>query len=292
MFTSKFPLLEAYMNEVSLLDLAVAIKKAGAYPSLFLKGSVEDKRATLEQYHQSQGDCNLVTAIGYNQIADPNLIRLFNEYKVSHAEIFRQEKEDGRRVPFDEFFSKTNIILALKQLRKTTKLLFRIYEPLDNPHELVDGICIKGEESAGNKGTLPTKEFFLKQKKLTPHHPIIVYGGISTPEQVKWYIDNGASALGIGSMFACCTESPVSDKTKMKIISSSSKDLKISQMYQNFLQMSESLEKEKNWNRSDQLQKGVHGDGQTGFIYMGTSIDKIHSVQPVQKVVDHLTSLL
>ena len=286
-FNSRLPIVEAYMNQVSTLDMALTISNTGAFPSLLLDGNYKDIDNTFKKYKEIKGNCDFVTALGYYSITDENMIKIINENNVSHVELFRQLK-DGYRLTLDEFFS-DSIINAIKKIKRTTKILIRIYQPTPL-YDLVDAYCLKGQESGGSTGALTVKELFDEQIKLTPSLNLIPYGGIGSPEQVKYYISKGASAVGIGSLFACCEESPVSEGTKKKIISASSKDLKKSSLNQNFLQMSDTLKNEDNWNRDKQLKEGVKGNGQQGFIYLGKSVDYINSIKTAKQIVDYLTS--
>ncbi|CAI5760188.1 unnamed protein product [Candida verbasci] len=82
----------------------------------------------------------------------------------------------------------------------------------------VDGIILQGNEAGGHRGNfldekdehLSTKDLFeqvIKEFKKSPTTFIIVSGGIYNSQQVKEYIDNGASGIQLGTVFLNTPES-------------------------------------------------------------------------------------
>jgi NAD(P)H-dependent flavin oxidoreductase YrpB (nitropropane dioxygenase family) len=139
-------------------------------------------------------------------------------------------------------------------------------------------------------------DLFDQQKKLTPNAVLIASGGISTPEQVSEFITKGATAVCIGTLLAASKESSLSAEAKNAIVNCKKEDIiKFNDTKQNTLILGNIDEIENDTsdkNRTNTLKKGIHGDGKSGHIYVGSGVDQITSIKTVKEIVEHLVSRL
>jgi hypothetical protein len=127
-------------------------------------------------------------------------------------------------------------------------------------------------------------------KAARPEVNIIPSGGISTSEQVNYYMAHGAMAVGIGTLFAASEESPVSLETKLKIVDSTSEDLKrIGKLNHQGL-LFKNIENDDN-NNNQSLRQGMNNPS-NGCIYAGAGIDSVTEILPVKEIVQRLVSNL
>jgi len=302
-FPCKFPIVEAWMYCSSSVELAVAVAEAGCYPSLSavtkdstvdesLDITVETQKA-LQQYKNITGNTNVVLTATQYMLWKKEYLNLFKKFSISHLEIL--PSADGDKIlSGKEFFDNSLNREAIKYLRNFTKIILRIYEPIDPKTALlVDAVAVKGQESAGRTGLWKVKDLFIKQKELTPNLPIIPYGGISSPDQVAWYMNNGAEAVGIGTLFAISIESPLSLAVKQKLVNTNQNDISLlTDTKQNCVVFSDSTDDNPDWNSTQELQKGIKGNGSEGLIYIGHGIANVNQILPVTDIVSYLCSKL
>lgn len=294
-FDCKYPIIEAVMNQGSTLDLAIAIHNAGAFPSLFLDTypliQYEKVQDQLNQFKYTTNSTNLVVPIDRYLLLDHKYVKLLHDFGPSHIEILPSDY-NGVASNGKEFLESPLVISALKLLRTKSKIILRIYEPIVREDaKNIDALTVKGKESAGKTGNWSVKELFLEQQQLTPEIPVIPYGGIGSPDQVKWYLSHGAVAVGVGTMFAASAESPLSTEVKKKMINATSKDLTcLNDTRQNCLVFGEI--DNKNWNRNFSLNLGVNGNGHNGHVYVGNAIDNIDRIRTANETVEFLCSTL
>lgn len=95
----------------------------------------------------------------------------------------------------------------------------KIIEQLD-----VDVICLQGKEAGGHRGSfleplqfIALDELFSLAKEVATK-PIVVAGGIATGEQVNTYLNAGASAVVLGTLFLATSESGASSAYKEAVL--------------------------------------------------------------------------
>jgi len=91
------------------------------------------------------------------------------------------------------------------------KVLFKVLNVNDQCYPF-DGFIIKGPDGAGRTAPGDGESldvYYNTLKTIAPDAAIIPSGGISTSQQVKYWIDKGVVAVGIGSLFAASKESPI-----------------------------------------------------------------------------------
>ena len=151
-----------------------------------------------------------------------------------------------------------------------------------------DVLILKGNEGAGRflEDSHSLKELFAYMTNAFPSLSIIPSGGIKTAEDVEYYIDKNACAVGIGSLFAYSAESCVSKNTKNVIVESSWNDItRVKNKNQNGIVFEEIASDDENNTMS--LKLGIKNP-KNGHVFVGKSIDKIDSIKPVEEIVDEL----
>jgi NAD(P)H-dependent flavin oxidoreductase YrpB (nitropropane dioxygenase family) len=301
LFNSRYPIVEAVMNQVSTPELAAAVDEAGAFPSLFIH---EYKNGALDidcvhdillEFQKLTGHTNVLTAISLNELKNEKLLRLINQFKISHVELWGLVDNRGQSINFNNVYNNSTIKNDIDLLKLTSKVLLRIVDPVVSSNlSWFDGVCIKGQESAGRTGSWKVKDLFVCQQKINSNISLIPYGGVGTPSQVAEYIKLGADSVAVGTLFAATNESPLSLAAKNKIVESSSANLICdSTTKQNLIPLTDSINRDSNdWNNTAELIKGVSGNGTHGLIYAGHSIDYVTKIRSVKETVEFLISEL
>ena len=287
-YPSRFPIVEASMNSCSDLDLAIAVQRAGAYPSLYLQQ--HDHRMLqdlLARFISITGGANVVLPIWPLMLTDADMLDVIIDHGVSHCDLFVAKDNVGEACLHD-----AEIIRSIEKLKTKSKITLRIYQPMAvDCIELIDGFYIKGQESAGRTGDWSVRDLFLAQKETYPDHAVIPMGGIGGPEHVKWYLRNGAAAVGVGTLFAVCCESSITPAVKQRMISATRQDITLlSDTRQNALVFNANSvnQPRDDWNRIQSLLAGVTGKGDQGHVYIGHSIDHVDRLRSAQETVDYL----
>jgi enoyl-[acyl-carrier protein] reductase II len=284
-FGYEHPIICSSMNGVSDINLALACAKAGIVPSLTMAPItwyLDKLPSYLERFRDELGHCNLILGViipvRYEELED-YILRLVEKYEISHCEFIFLTDPDKH----DSFVKKLHD-LRCKVLRKQV-VAFR-------ERNEYDALITCGNESAGYSDTLSTKKLFVIQRTVTPDVPVIASGGISTRAQIKEYLDLGALAVSIGTLFAMSEESTIALPTKKVMIEKTSRDL--SRMKLSGLQgiVRRDVEKDDDQDRpiDYRLKKGILGDLDDGVIFAGTGIDQINKILPVQEIVNRLVN--
>ena len=131
------------------------------------------------------------------------------------------------------------------------------------------------------------EEEIVKIKQEFPNIILIVSGGINTSADIKRMISLGADWVSIGTMFCTSVESSMSVEAKNKIINATYSDTqKLSTGARQSSLVFSSIE-EKDMNNTLGLYHGVR-TGTSGHVYVGTGIDMISKIEPVQDIVNRL----
>lgn len=285
---SRYPILSVPMNQVSDINLAVAVQKAGAYPSLSLFNyySYESNKYDLDLvdrdlnfFKQQTGSNGLLFSMGAkNLIFNKQLLEILVANEILDIELL--EDVNDQTIPY---------IQKIRQQLKSKN--FRIFLKETSPKLVmeVDALILKGPDGAGrsSEGRMPLRDLFLKMKKAFPNIPMIPSGGIGTSEDVKSYLEIGAAAVGIGTLFAASTESSISYETKLKMVKSTFKDIeKFENLDQNAL-IFKKIDHD-DFNHTLSLKLGIKNPDLGGHVFAGKSIDNINSIKPVKEIVEDL----
>ena len=284
----------AVMNQVSDLNLALAVHSAGAMPSLMVAGDnrVDRINIALSEFVKCTGRANIVLHLDYSDLVNVEIVKLIRQHRVSHVELFGALDASGMTTQqeFDHVMSSSLYQNGLKFVQSTAKIIIRVLTPSQATN--VNAYALKGSDSAGFGGKLSVSELFDQQQTLTPDMPLITYGGVGTAKQVADYIRRGAAGVAVGTLFAASKESCLADTTKQKMIMASAESLTKFSTSQQALILGDQHQAltDSTPNRQTSLEAGIAGQG--GLIYAGTAIDHVTHIRTAQEVVDYLTSEL
>lgn len=271
-FGYEHPILCAAMTSVSDVKLAIACAKAGIVPSLSTAPTnicVPRLDDDLKTFRDEMGHCRLVLGVaGPVEInLEDFVVHLVKKYKISHVEKIQM------------LHSKDFV----KKMHDLGCLVIQKLPALISEQSEYDAITLNGFESAGHGSELTLRNMFHAQKNKTKDR-LIPSGGIATKEQIDYYMENGALAVCIGTLFAASEESRIAKETKREIVERTSKDVK-------FLSYSKQrglIYKDENDYFGRGLGRAVEGDFQSGHIFVGTGIDHVKEILPVQEIVNRL----
>jgi len=295
-FNSKFPIVLAPMNKGINLDLALAVHRAGGFACLTsycyydnLKPRLNEFVLDLYKFVKLANSPDLLLAIDYIDLMNPTIQKTINELEISHLLCYADHELGS--------LTRTNVEQIGLSLLKSFpgKILHLLYD-LGHIPENCDAYLIKGSNGAGRPGESTTWEMFTRLKDMNLGKVIIPMGGIGTAAQVKEYIDAGAAAVAIGTLFAATSESALSIEAKQALVKASRLDL--TELEPHLKQKTLILDKEhltfdpKDPNNTAELEKGIQGNGSRGIIFAGDAVDHVEKILTVQEVMNNLTELL
>ena len=279
-FNSRYPIICTPMNLVSDAKLAVACNKAGIVPSLVGSSDLEEQ---LKEFRESCPKGDLVLAADLHMRLSKHLvylIALYRKYGVSHIQVLNNSNSNSNT-------------LKLLNSEVDIKIIYKSLRPMDLSKMLhCDAIDLKSPDAASRVRVTgqTTMERFLEQKAINPNLPIIVTGGISTSAEIKMYLDAGAEAVGLGTMFALSEESRINSDKKLEMIKKSFSDvMSIGKNRMNGIVFSKTPDTDDN--HSDGLKLG-RDTIDRGVIWAGKALNNITAIESVQTIVDRLTKEL
>ena len=275
LFNSRYPIICTPMNFVSDAKLAIACNRAGIVPSLVGSSNFEEQ---LKEFRDSCPSGDLILAAEPLRIQKHlmNHIKLYREYGVSHLQLL--ESPDA------------NILKSLNGM-SNIKIIYKALHPMDlsKMESYCDAIDLKSPDAASRVRATgqTTMERFLEQKSTNPNLPIIVTGGISTSAEIKMYLDAGAEAIGLGTMFALSEESRIHPDKKLEMIKKSFSDVtSIGVNRMNGIVFSETEDTDNNHSLGLKLGRDTKDQG---VIWAGKALNNITAIESVQTIVDRLT---
>jgi 2-keto-3-deoxy-6-phosphogluconate aldolase len=283
MLKSIYPIICAPMNSVYSYEMLETCVDCGITPGVFIDQIPQDDLCRFVKEYGGGLYVTLSTNRGNDTESQKYYIKqakLLKELGIQYVEITRRRDAN---TPYDPI---TNIIRFLKQDSDVTIISKGIILELN---EHVDAITIKGNEAAGHSGELSTSDMFGKIRSQYPEKKLIASGGIHCGEQVRDYVDRGAAAVSLGTMFACSTESPLSLETKHKLINATVQDLgKFNNTGQQGLIFSKVADDPYHIHS---LELGVQ-TGSSGHVYAGHAVDHITEILPIHEIVKKLIHFL
>ena len=302
----------AAMNGVSTLPLALACWEAGVFPSLMIPFRQEDFRTamrpedrrdainqTLLEFKKITGTCDVIVGLIYSELDDAKTMQLILDHQVSHVELFSVPDQTKQHNPMKDKYQKLYDLWFAQKLKTYGSIRFIERCRQLNSSNPGTAIGLHGSDGAGGTNTeLTTRDMFDQQKQSTPNAVLIPYGGVGTPEQVAYYVNAGAAAVAVGTLFAACQESPLSAETKKTMITASANSVvRMPDTKQNMLPLGafDDIVNSKSQsvaNRDSSLYAGIRGNGTVGHIYAGYGIQHVDRIHTVKETVEYLTSHL
>lgn len=282
---SKYPIVAMAMNQVSDVTLAKAVSNSGAIPSLSIFNYEKTGLAGLRNDLEEFGSTKIVISLGVAELANQKVLDLLLEYKVEFIELIPDTKGEFES-NLDQEHRKNTALDVLK--KNNVKIFIKCIGETDVDINAT-AIVLKGNDGAG-RGMFPTKPLFNYMRKKYPSLKIIVSGGIGNADDVKYYIDNGALAVGVGTLLAASKESKISIDTKLKMIEASASDLKefTSGAKQKSLIFKET---EDDYNHTKSLAAGIQSPN-TGHVFAGNAIDYVTEIKSVADIINALVAKL
>jgi NAD(P)H-dependent flavin oxidoreductase YrpB (nitropropane dioxygenase family) len=304
-FGCRYPIVAVAMNQVSDINLAIAVAQAGGFPSVSLfnyfvaKGVMgwDLARSEFQRFQDAVGNCNFILSLDttFIQSNAPKVIDLIREFKISHLEIITVEEH--RRDPV--VLAKINHWMTYLQ-SQDVKLILKVVSLFDDIENWcfwdsglshVDAFSIKGPKSAGRvmDTDLSLEQMIVWAQEHYPNIPIIAVGGVGNAHDVKQLLDLGVTAIGAGTLFAASQESPVSEVTKLKMIGAGNADLtklNTDNLKQNALRLGK-FDRPDTENNTMSLRAGIK-TGNQGHVFAGHGINSITEILPVNIIIERL----
>jgi len=281
-FNTKYPIICTPMNKVSDAKLALAAHTAGIIPSLIASFSaLSETVVELEKFNNGAGNfTDLILAVSPAQLS-PELIDVILTYNVTHLQLIDDIKTVAEELALSSL-KKKNIKIIVKRISTRSRGAEYLH--------LVDAIDIKGPEGASrvvNDG-VPLSSRLSQLQMLNPDLPIIVTGGISTSAEIRQYLDAGAVAVGLGTVFALSEESCINYEKKLAMIEKSFADVRnIGVSKQNAIIFTPIPDEDANHTRGLLIGRD---SSSKGLLFAGKAIDNISSIKSVATIVKELTA--
>lgn len=284
-FNSKHPIVAMPMNGVSTVDLAIAVNQAGAVPSLSIfnyydTGLVNLKQldSNLKRFVDATSSVEIILSMHWEHFMSPTIIELLVANNIKLVELFIRPLDHPLWLNLSKHIDNMKKVYEINVMFKTSGRI---------PTSQFDSIVLKGPQAAGRSfDSLVSLEERYDTMKEQVGSRIIPSGGIGSPEQVKYFMDREALAVGIGTMLAASEESCVSKETKQKIIESTSRDIKLIGPLKCRGLLFSRLDNDDE-NNSKSLYAGIKGIT-SGCIYVGNGIDYITEIMPVKDIIEWL----
>jgi NAD(P)H-dependent flavin oxidoreductase YrpB (nitropropane dioxygenase family) len=283
-FNSRYPIVAMPMNGVSNIDLAIAVSQAGGVPSLSVFNHYTNGRIDLlliekqlQQFTEVTGSSEIIISMLWEHFMAAPIVELLLKYKVTLVELFVRPADQSVWQALSKHIDKMSSNGICVMFKTTARL----------PDSNFDAIVLKGPLAAGRSfGSTRSLESQYDQTKEKVISNIIPSGGIGNPEQVKYFMDRGALAVGVGTLLAASEESCVSKDTKQKIIESTSKDIQLIGPLNCRGLLFSRLDNDDD-NNTKSLYEGIKGTT-SGCIYVGNGIDYINKIMPVKDIIEWL----
>lgn len=282
MFLTKFPIVLAGMNPVSDVNLAVAAYRAGIMPTIssfiYYKNKKLDNflfNTGLLEYIKKTNSSNVIITLDAKDLKNKDTVKILVNYNIKYVELVEGVDKDSWS-SIKKICKNNNILPIIK--------ILHIDEILDD----FDIIILKGPDGAGRTraDVLNLYDMFNLIKKKYPNLNVIVSGGIGKGEEIEKYLNNGAIAVAIGTLFAATKESCVSNETKKKMIESNFSDVvKLGPLQQNAIIFSKIVDDD--CNNSKSIRLGIKSQDQ-GHIFVGSSVDNINKILTLNDVLKNL----
>ena len=282
-FNSKYPIVALAMNQVSNAKFAVDCHNVGIYPSisLFNYKTIKDFLLDVSYFKEKTGTTNFLFSLNFSDFENKQIRNIIDKLDIKNIELifnFHNSNEIFSNIK-NELKKRQNIVFYLKTM-SVTGLKF---------NEYFNGFILKGNNSAGIIGKNKIESIFLYTKKTYPDKFIIPSGGIENKNQIKYFMDNGATAIGIGTLFALSEESPIPKESKLAMINKK-RSIMINSINhkKGAIVFSKIKNGNNDHNNTESLILGITSGGKKGHIYAGTAIESIKEIKPLKQIVEEL----
>lgn len=249
-FSMKYPIIQAPMAGVTTAEMVVASLEAGILGSVGAGYmSAEQTREFIRQVKKESSKPFMVNLFAHEvppivqhqiSIAKQGLVDALNDPLIKKEEInlSASKYEEQLEVVLEEGVAICSFTFGLPTKRQVRLLkdqgitVFATATSVAEIHAIVahelDGIILQGEEAGGHRGSFiepmeyqPISTLFKEAKKCTTL-PIIVAGGISIKSQMDYFLNEGASAVMMGTLFLVSEESGAPSAHKQAILNAES----------------------------------------------------------------------
>lgn len=282
-FNSKYPIVALAMNQVSNAKFAVDCHNVGIYPSisLFNYTTLKDFLLDVSYFKEKTGTTDFLFSLNFSDFENLQIRNIIDKLDIKNIELifnFHNSNEIFSNIK-NELKKRQNIVFYLKTM-SITDLRF---------NEYFNGFILKGNNSAGIIGKNKIESIFLYTKKTYPDKFIIPSGGIENKNQIKYFMDNGAAAVGIGTLFALSEESPIPKESKLAMINKK-RSIMINSINhkKGAIVFSKIKNGNNDHNNTESLILGITSGGKKGHIYAGTAIESIKEIKPLKQIVEEL----
>lgn len=313
LFNTSYPIYCAAMNKVSDAKLASAVWEAGCMPSLTAFNYIIDDTQPSVASHNRKIHYNLmqhdidtfytlsplgkfVLSVDSQTINNDEFFEIVVKNKINFLEIIVPVlKIKNTKLTEDTIKTLTalqhnlkrykdlNVKIILKGLTRFVPLEIESHFP-----NLFDGFILKGPDSAGTVANkLYNRTLLEDQMSVLQQHPnccLITTGGISNGKEAKLYLDNGASYVGLGTIFAFSAESSISNDSKLAAIGKQIE--RFEDTNQNAIIFSTENINEFDNNHTASLEFGVKSV--KGHLFAGRGITNITSIKTVKEIVEEI----
>ena len=303
LFNTPYPIFCAAMNKVSDAKLASAVWEAGCMPSLTLFNYIINRKihydlmqTEIDKFYALSPLGKFVLSVDSETLNNDEFFQIVVNNKINYLEIIvpllqikNTKLTDNTKTVLTELqhnlkkYKDLNIKIILKGLTRFVPLEIELHFP-----NLFDGFILKGPDGAGSvdnrldNSTLLENQLSVLQKY--PNCCLITTGGISTGKEAKQYLDNGASYIGIGTLFAFSEESSISNDSKLAAIGKQVE--RFVDTNQNAIIFSTDKFEEFDRNHTVSLEHGVKSV--EGHLFAGAGITNITSIKTVKEIVEEI----
>ncbi|GEK30724.1 nitronate monooxygenase [Kurthia zopfii] len=249
-FSMKYPIIQAPMAGVTTAEMVVASLEAGVLGAIGAGYmSANQTREIIRQVKKESTKPFMVNLFAHEvppivqhqiSIAKQGLIDALNDPFIKKEEInlSASKYDEQLEVVLEEGVAICSFTFGLPTKRQVRLLKDQgmiVFATATSVAEInaiieleLDGIILQGEEAGGHRGSFidpieynPLSTIFKEAKKRT-ELPLIVAGGISTKAQMDYFMNEGASAIMMGTLFLVSDESGAPSAHKQAILNAES----------------------------------------------------------------------
>jgi NAD(P)H-dependent flavin oxidoreductase YrpB (nitropropane dioxygenase family) len=243
----------------------------------------------IEQYANAVGDASILISVDAQNLLDlPGLLDILLSRQVKAVEIILEDQHK-------DAVHRRHIVLpkVVKRLQENGALVVTKSLSANDVLPGANGIILKGPDGAGRGNVTgeTLEQLFDKYTTNFPAQRVITSGGVGTSSQLKYYMDRGAFAVGIGTMFAVSAESKISTETKLKLVASGAADVKRLENgktdidSQNAIVFAPTVDD--NHNNTKGLMVGIQRP-ESGHVFMGKGIEHANEILTCEAIVQRL----